>query len=100
MVDAADLLRDPPGVLRRLCVALGIAFDPAMLSWPPGPRPTDGVWARHWYAGVHRSAGFEPYRPPSAPFPPELEPLLFECLPLYERLRAHAIEAPRIAAPR
>ena len=36
-----------------------------MLSWPPGPRDTDGVWAQHWYAGVEASTGFAPYSPGS-----------------------------------
>ena len=30
------------------------AVRPGMLSWPAGPRDTDGVWAPHWY---HRSGG-------------------------------------------
>ena len=37
----ADVLADPEGVLAPLCAALGIAWDPAMLRWPPGgARPT------------------------------------------------------------
>ena len=39
-------------MLRALCAALGVPFDAAMLSWPAGPRDSDGVWAPHWYAGV------------------------------------------------
>lgn len=100
VLDARELLTDPRSVLGELCRRLGLLWEEAMLRWEPGPRPEDGVWARHWYAGLHRSAGFEPYRPPPAPFPRDLEPLLLECLPLYERLRAHAIEAPRIATSR
>jgi hypothetical protein len=93
VIDARELLLDPPGVLRRACEALGIPFDRAMLSWPAGPKPEDGVWAKHWYDGVHASTGFEPYRPKTGPFPERLKPLLNECLPLYERLRQHAIVA-------
>jgi hypothetical protein len=93
VIDARELLLDPPGVLRRACEALGIPFDRAMLSWPAGPKPEDGVWAKHWYDGVHASTGFEPYRPKTGPFPERLKPLLDECLPLYERLRRHAIVA-------
>jgi len=48
-------------VLSQLCAAVGIEFDEAMLSWPPGPRSEDGVWAPHWYAAVERSTGFDPY---------------------------------------
>lgn len=93
VLDARELLRDPEGVLRTLCARLELPFDPAMLHWPAGPVPEDGVWAAHWYGGVHASTGFRPYRPKSAPFPARLRPLLEECAPLYERLRAHAIEA-------
>jgi hypothetical protein len=93
VLDARELLLDPPGVLRRACERLGLPFEEAMLSWPAGPKPEDGVWAKHWYDGVHVSTGFEPYRPKTGPFPERLKPLLDECLPLYERLRQHAIVA-------
>ncbi|WP_156256468.1 sulfotransferase-like domain-containing protein, partial [Sandarakinorhabdus oryzae] len=59
VVDSADVLADPAGTLSRLCTALGIAWDAAMLHWPPGPRVTDGVWAPHWYNRVLASTGFE-----------------------------------------
>lgn len=59
VVDSADVLADPAGTLSRLCAALGIAWDAAMLHWPPGPRATDGVWASHWYGRVLASTGFD-----------------------------------------
>ena len=93
VLDARELLLDPPGVLRRLCGLLGLPFEEAMLSWPAGPKPEDGAWAEHWYENVHASTGFEPYRPKTGPFPERLEPLLQECVPLYERLRRYAIVA-------
>jgi hypothetical protein len=64
-----------------------------MLSWPAGPKPEDGVWAKHWYHNVHASTGFAPYEPRKDPFPANLKALLEECLPLYERLRDYAIGA-------
>ena len=93
VIDARELLLDPPGVLRGACVRLGIPFEDRMLSWPAGPKPEDGVWAKHWYHNVHASTGFAPYRPYTDPFPERLKPLLRECLPIYERLRAYAIGA-------
>ena len=66
-----------------------------MLHWPAGPKPEDGVWAKHWYRSVHASTGFAPYRPKAVRFPQRLEPLLEECLPLYEKLRGYAITAGR-----
>ena len=91
VVDAGDILRKPRPMLEALCDALGVRFDPAMLSWPAGPRPTDGVWARYWYEGVWRSTGFGPYRESTAALPPALEPLAQECQPFYEEMYAHRI---------
>jgi hypothetical protein len=93
VLDARELLLDPPGVLHRTCARLGIPFEDAMLSWPAGPKAEDGVWAKHWYHNVHASTGFAPYRPNTRPFPKRFKHLLEECMPLYERLREHAIRA-------
>ena len=49
-------------MLTALCAHVGIDFDPAMLSWPEGPKSCDGVWASHWYGGVWASASFGAYR--------------------------------------
>jgi len=92
VVDARELRSDPGRVLGRLCRALGLEFDEAMLRWPAGARPEDGVWAPHWYAAVHRSTGFAPWRPRRGPpLAPELQALLERCRPLYERLLDAAI---------
>ena len=58
VVDSDAILADPAGVLESLCLALGIAWDPAMLSWQKGPHPEDGVWGAHWYDVVNASTGF------------------------------------------
>ena len=54
VVDARDVLKNPREVLTALCAFLYVPFDEAMLSWPPGRRATDGVWAKHWYEAVER----------------------------------------------
>jgi Sulfotransferase domain len=92
VLDARELLLDARNVLRQLCKHIGLDFDEKMLRWPPGPRPEDGVWARHWYHAVHDSTGFGPYRP-KRDFPDHLLALLEECRPWYERLFEHAIRA-------
>ncbi|MFD0516506.1 sulfotransferase-like domain-containing protein [Paractinoplanes durhamensis] len=91
VVDAADVLRDPAGTLGRLCDALGIGFDPAMLAWPPGPRDDDGVWAPHWYASVWKSTGFAPYDPSPAEVPDRLRPLVEAARPYYDELALHRL---------
>lgn len=93
VLDAGEILKDPAGVLGEWCRRSGIGFDEAMLSWPPGPKSEDGVWAAHWYAGVHASTGFGPYQPPPDDIDESIRPLLAECMPLYERLMEFAIRA-------
>ena len=58
VIDTDQVLENPEGVLSRLCGALGIKWDPAMLSWKKGPLPEDGVWGAHWYDKVNASTGF------------------------------------------
>ncbi len=86
VLDAADILKNPAGLLRVLCQRLGVAFTERMLHWPAGPRPDDGVWARHWYAAVERSAGFASYRPREPRLTAFQQRLADRCRPYYERL--------------
>jgi hypothetical protein len=92
VLDARDVLENPRGMLSSLCEALGVPFTEAMLSWEPGPRATDGVWAKYWYAAVERSTGFQPYAPKPDPVPPGLTDLLAECEVLYDTLYAHRMK--------
>jgi len=94
VIDAADVAAQPRPALEALCDALSIPFDEAMLSWPPGPRPTDGVWASYWYASVWESTGFTARS--SAPaaqvaLPPQLEPLAAQCEHFYEEMAIHRL---------
>ncbi|WP_344511953.1 HAD family hydrolase [Dactylosporangium maewongense] len=91
VVDAADVLRDPAGTLSRLCAALGVPWDPAMLAWPAGRRDTDGVWAPHWYAAVESSTGFAAHDPRPADVPERLRWLVDAAAPLYTELSAHSL---------
>lgn len=87
VVDAADFLRDPEAHLRWLCDWLGIDFTPVMLSWPPGPRDSDGVWAPWWYDAVLASTGFEAPRPREVVLSPAGAAVADACRPAYEALR-------------
>jgi hypothetical protein len=98
VLDAADVLSDPPAMLSALCEVLGVEFDARMLSWPPGPRPTDGVWAKHWYAAVERSTGFNRMRAAARPVPPRLEGLVADSMPIYERLAAYRLRPAGLSA--
>jgi hypothetical protein len=86
VIDSKDVLDDPPAVLERLCEALGVPFDEAMLSWHAGPRETDGVWAKYWYENVERSTGFQPYRPKPDEVPDRLSDVLARAEESYQFL--------------
>ena len=65
VVDSLDILNDPAHMLRQLCVALDVPWcEGAMTHWKAGSRPTDGVWASHWYGAVESSTQFS--SPPSS----------------------------------
>ena len=62
VVDAADLQMHPEETIKSYCDAVGIRFDPKMMSWEPGqfvPRYAYKVWAsKDWHATVMQSTGF------------------------------------------
>lgn len=91
VLDARDVLEDPRGRLTALCQRLGVPFSDAMLTWPPGRRETDGIWAPYWYDAVEKSTGFGPYKPKNDKVPEELKGLLEQCIVHYSILHAHRL---------
>ncbi len=91
VLDAADVLKDPRRILSLLCDRLDIDFQDSMLAWPPGPRSTDGVWAKHWYAEVEKSTAFRPYQPKAINLPPHLADLNARCQAFYNHLYPHRL---------
>ncbi len=86
VVDSDDIRADPRNTMVRLCDAIGLEFNEAMLKWPAGPRAEDGVWARHWYNAVHQSTGFAA---PDGPLPDvaaDQADLLAQAEPLFDEL--------------
>ena len=86
VIDSADIRHNPEGMLKRLCAAIGLSWDPAMLSWPRGGHPDDGVWAAHWYGAVHGSTGFAAAEGPLPDLTPDQAALAEAAMPFYERL--------------
>ncbi len=91
VIDARDVLANPQTILSKLCDALRIPWDKAMLAWEPGPRPTDGPWAPHWYAAVEASSGFGPPETDPIVLPDEARRLAERCRPYYDRLAGYRI---------
>lgn len=92
VIDSTDIRADPDRMLKALCQAIDLPFDPAMLSWPAGPRPEDGAWAPHWYGTVHRSTGFAGAEGDLPELPTELAELAAKAQPLYDCLAKAKIQ--------
>ena len=93
VVDSADILADPAPMIGRLCQALGISWDPAMLRWRAGIHATDGIWAAHWYDSVAASTGFGSADTRPIELDDQARRVAEQCRPYYERLAAHRIRA-------
>ncbi len=91
VLDARDVLDDPRRVLGLLCDRLEIEFTDAMLSWPPGRRETDGIWARHWYDAVEKTTGFQPFTPKDDEVPECHRELHRQCDDHYKTLYRHRL---------
>jgi len=90
VVDSSDLLMNPEAILKELCQHLEIDFDDSMLSWEPGAKPEDGVWAKHWYKNTHESSGFSNKEPSRESLPEKFLPVLEEASVLYDNLKKYA----------
>jgi hypothetical protein len=86
VLDSKNILENPERMLRLLCEAVGVEFSKSMLSWPPGLRETDGIWARHWYGEVAKTTSFQPYRPSYTKVPAHLQGIHDRCRECYDRL--------------
>ncbi len=93
VLDSAEILKDPYKVLSSVCEFIGIPFSEEMMSWPKGPKPFDGVWAKYWYANVWQSEGFVKQKTSDRIFPQRLSSLLKEAELYYDRLYKESIKA-------
>jgi Sulfotransferase domain len=92
VLDAKDVQQNPRRMLELLCESLKVSFNEAMLFWPPGYRPTDGVWASHWYPEVVSSTSFRAYQPKHDALPESLRGIYERCLECYEILHEHRLK--------
>ena len=92
VVDSADVLADPAGTLSALCGSLEIPWTEAMLHWPAGPHPADGIWAAHWYGRVEASTGFEEEEDCGLPvLDTRLQAVADACAEDYEAMARHRL---------
>ena len=93
VVDSSILLDRPSKVLANLCERCGLAFQERMLRWQAGPKPYDGVWAKHWYVNVHNTTSFTKQTTSSRPLPNHLHNLCAEAREFYEKLLPFSVNA-------
>lgn len=101
VIDTEEFLRKPAAYLGALCDYLGVPrYEQAMQAWPSGPRPSDGIWASHWYRRVWASTGFELPSVSGEELDTETQGLLANaearavieaCRPYYESLKQHTL---------
>ncbi|WP_299780018.1 HAD family hydrolase [uncultured Roseobacter sp.] len=92
VIDSTDIRARPEHMLRALCDAIDLPFDPAMLSWSAGPRAEDGIWAAHWYGAVHQSTGFAGAEGPLSELNGHLLELLEAAFPYYKKMNIGALK--------
>ena len=92
VLDSGELIKNPAVILQKLCSLLHIPFTKDMLSWAPGKRKEDGVWAKYWYNNVHKTNGFQPRITKDVDMPQELLPLYEEARPYYENLYVKSLK--------
>lgn len=90
-VNSDHLLDQPEQGLKIICDHLAIPMSEKMLSWPAGPKNIDGVWAKYWYANVHKSTGFMSRKLSEVQLEPPLAEILEKATPFYNNLVNHAI---------
>jgi hypothetical protein len=91
VVDSLSVLQNPIQQIEKICQALHVDFDLAMLNWPSGKRSSDGVWASHWYHSVEKSTGFGLPNAPTLELSPQQLEVVEEVTPYYRALKALAI---------
>jgi hypothetical protein len=91
VIDSADIRANPETMLRLLCEKIDLRWDPAMLSWPAGGNPSDGIWAKHWYNAIHASTGFASAEGPLPILTGQNAKIAAAALPHYERLAAQKL---------
>ncbi|NNE63811.1 MAG: HAD family hydrolase, partial [Gammaproteobacteria bacterium] len=92
VIDSREFLMNPGDMLTAVCDRLHIEFDEAMLKWPKGPRPGDGVWAKYWYKSVWNSTGFTVYRHKPVKLDKENRAIAEQAQAYYDLLFEHRLQ--------
>jgi hypothetical protein len=91
VIDSKDFLLNPEPMLRGICNRLDLEFEMSMMSWPTGPRESDGLWGKYWYESVWNSNGFSAYQEKPLALGSRLQSIADLARPYYEELYKHRL---------
>ena len=91
VIDATDIRNNPQKLLPELCEQLTIEWVDSMLTWEPGLKEYDGVWARHWYHSVEKSDSFKPEDTPKESLSDRTKQLVDQANIYYQQISKYKI---------
>lgn len=91
VIDSKEFLLNPEPMLRSICIRLGLEFEASMMSWPTGPRESDGIWGKYWYESVWNSSGFSAYQEKPLVLGSRQQSIADQARPYYEKLFRHRL---------
>ena len=97
VIDSDDLLRDPHGIVKAYCEAVGIPFIPEALSWEAGSETSQYSWydGGSWHESLKNSTGLTPQEPGYTDIstaPDHAKALYEQVLPHYEHLYRYRLQ--------
>lgn len=98
IIDADDLLEDPPGVMKAFSEAVGLPFQESMLSWAAGPVKELESPFSGWTEDVQRSTGIQRRDKRSPPpsvltLPDEVQECIARAMAVYKKMAARRLRA-------
>ncbi len=91
VLDSDEIPSRPKACLSALCTAWDFPFTEAMLTWPPGKRDSDGIWADWWYGQVWQTTGFQAVAPKQINLTAEQQKVADAAMPYYERMQRYVL---------
>lgn len=85
IIDADDLCRAPEAMLHAWCVAIGVPYDSAMVSWSAMEPDTWKKWPG-WHTDAANSTGFKLPIHKDSELPTPVRLAVDACLPIYQKL--------------
>ena len=91
ILDSTKIRNNPKRILKKFCEVIDIPWDEKMLTWEPGLKEYDGIWASHWYPSVAKSTSFNPETNVEIKLGDNEKRIVDKAMPIYEELLSNSI---------